>query len=114
MIPKRSRDAWRTPCARAGRAVVVADKASVRDYSRKPDEAYELIESYFPNLPKIELFARRARPGWDRWGAEVPEAEGPRRGRVRLPRLRRACPMRRRASRRGMSLGRPGAPRPGR
>jgi N6-adenosine-specific RNA methylase IME4 len=46
--------------------------APVREHSRKPDEAYEIIESYFPSLPKIELFARHARPGWDRWGAEAP------------------------------------------
>jgi N6-adenosine-specific RNA methylase IME4 len=49
--------------------------APVREHSRKPDQVYEIIESYFPNLPKIELFARHARPGWDRYGAEAPEAE---------------------------------------
>lgn len=42
-------------------------------HSEKPDWAYELIESYFPNLPKIELNARRLRPGWDAWGLEAPE-----------------------------------------
>lgn len=41
-------------------------------HSRKPDWQYELIEHYFPNLPKIELNARRARPGWDVWGYEAP------------------------------------------
>jgi N6-adenosine-specific RNA methylase IME4 len=30
-----------------------------------------LIERMFPNLPKLELFARRKRPGWDVWGNEV-------------------------------------------
>ena len=34
-----------------------------REHSRKPDAYYELVEAYFPHLPKIELFARRARPG---------------------------------------------------
>jgi N6-adenosine-specific RNA methylase IME4 len=47
--------------------------APVRGHSVKPDWQYELIESYFPNLPKIELNARRARAGWDSWGAEAPE-----------------------------------------
>jgi N6-adenosine-specific RNA methylase IME4 len=51
--------------------------ADVRGHSRKPDEAMEMIESYFPSLPKIELHRRGpARPGWDCWGAEaaqVPE-----------------------------------------
>jgi N6-adenosine-specific RNA methylase IME4 len=51
--------------------------APAREHSRKPDEAYEMIESYFPNLPKIELFARRARPGWDCWGAEAPFGDIP-------------------------------------
>ena len=48
--------------------------APVGEHSAKPDAFYELIEAYFPNLPKIELNARRARPGWDVWGLEAPEA----------------------------------------
>ncbi|HEV7284541.1 MAG TPA: MT-A70 family methyltransferase [Kaistia sp.] len=47
--------------------------APVGEHSAKPDVFYELIEAYFPNLPKIELNARRARPGWDAWGLEAPE-----------------------------------------
>lgn len=47
--------------------------AAVRGHSVKPDVIYELIEGYFPTLPKIELNARRARPGWDRWGLEAPD-----------------------------------------
>jgi N6-adenosine-specific RNA methylase IME4 len=43
--------------------------------SVKPVWAYELIESYYPNLPKIELNARVRRDGWDAWGFEAPEAE---------------------------------------
>ena len=39
-----------------------------REHSRKPDEAYELIERMYPDLPRIELFARQARPGWDAMG----------------------------------------------
>ena len=51
--------------------------APVREHSRKPDEAYKLIESYFPTLPKIELFARRkARPGWTPWGLEAERPRG--------------------------------------
>ena len=44
-------------------------------HSAKPVEVYDLIESDFPNLPKIELFARGARAAWDRWGAEAPMPE---------------------------------------
>jgi N6-adenosine-specific RNA methylase IME4/ParB-like chromosome segregation protein Spo0J len=42
-----------------------------REHSRKPDEAYELIERMYPELPKIELFARSTRKGWAAWGNEV-------------------------------------------
>jgi N6-adenosine-specific RNA methylase IME4 len=41
-------------------------------HSEKPGWQYELIEAYFPTLSKIELNARRARPGWDCWGVEAP------------------------------------------
>jgi len=47
--------------------------APVCEHSAKPECFAEMIEAYFPNLPKIELNARRARPGWDVWGLEAPE-----------------------------------------
>jgi N6-adenosine-specific RNA methylase IME4 len=43
-----------------------------REHSRKPDEGYEIIEAMYPELPKIELFARSARKGWAMWGNEAP------------------------------------------
>ncbi len=43
-----------------------------REHSRKPDEAYDLVERMYPDLPKIELFARSRRPSWDVWGNQVP------------------------------------------
>ena len=43
--------------------------AKVREHSRKPDEAYDRIESLFGG-PYIELFGRNTRPGWDTWGNE--------------------------------------------
>jgi N6-adenosine-specific RNA methylase IME4 len=49
-------------------SVIFADR---REHSRKPDEAYELIERMWPELPKIELFARKAHDGWARWGNEA-------------------------------------------
>ena len=42
-----------------------------RDHSQKPDELYEIIESYWPKHHKVELFARSARKGWARWGYEA-------------------------------------------
>ena len=51
-------------------------EAPVGRHSEKPAVFYEIIERYFPNLPKIELHARSAvaRPGWDVWGLEAPIA----------------------------------------
>jgi N6-adenosine-specific RNA methylase IME4 len=45
-----------------------------REHSRKPDEAYELIERMYPKFAKIELFARNAREGWACWGNQAPGA----------------------------------------
>lgn len=45
-------------------------QAKVRKHSQKPDEFRELIEITGLS-PKIELFARQKREGWDVWGNEV-------------------------------------------
>jgi len=39
-------------------------------HSEKPEASFELIESISPE-PRLELFARRKRFGWDCWGNEV-------------------------------------------
>jgi N6-adenosine-specific RNA methylase IME4 len=40
-------------------------------HSEKPEDFAELIELYYPHLPKIELYRRGpARKGWAAWGAE--------------------------------------------
>ncbi len=46
-------------------------RGPLREHSRKPDEFYALVEALCPGA-KLELFAREARPGWHRWGAEAP------------------------------------------
>ncbi len=43
-------------------------------HSEKPIVVYEAIERMYPNLPKIELFARESRDGWTSWGNQAPEA----------------------------------------
>ncbi|KKM85026.1 hypothetical protein LCGC14_1293240 [marine sediment metagenome] len=48
---------------------VIREKST--KHSKKPIKAYELIESLYPNLNKIELFARNRREGWDAWGNEI-------------------------------------------
>ena len=45
-----------------------------REHSVKPECSYEWIEKHFPNTPRIELNARRRRPGWQVWGNEVEPA----------------------------------------
>jgi N6-adenosine-specific RNA methylase IME4 len=46
--------------------------APVGEHSEKPERVLEMIEAYFPTLPKIELNRRgAARAGWDAWGNEV-------------------------------------------
>jgi N6-adenosine-specific RNA methylase IME4 len=42
-----------------------------REHSRKPDECFERwFEAVSPG-PRLEMFAREHRPGWDGWGLEV-------------------------------------------
>ena len=39
-------------------------------HSAKPAAFAEMIEQLFPTVPKLEMFARQVRAGWDAWGAE--------------------------------------------
>lgn len=49
---------------------VIADVR--REHSRKPDVTFDLIDQFFqPELKRVELFARQARPGWKAWGNET-------------------------------------------
>lgn len=41
-----------------------------KDHSSKPEEFYDLIETCSPG-PWMDLYARRKRPGWICWGAEI-------------------------------------------
>lgn len=41
-----------------------------REHSRKPDELYDIIEACSAG-PRLELFARGARPGWAVWGNQA-------------------------------------------
>lgn len=45
--------------------------SAVMQHSRKPDDQYRKIEALYPGRRYLELFARRPRFGWDRWGNEV-------------------------------------------
>lgn len=45
--------------------------APTRKHSEKPQIFADEIERLYPNVNRIELFARRKRLGWDCWGNEV-------------------------------------------
>ena len=50
-----------------GRSQVNILRTQKAEHSRKPVEAYELIERCSPG-PHLELFARGSREGWNTWG----------------------------------------------
>ena len=41
------------------------------EHSAKPEVFAGIMGQMFPDVPRLELFARVQRPGWDVWGAEV-------------------------------------------
>ena len=43
----------------------------VEAHSKKPDVVRDKIVALAGDVPRIELFARQATPGWDVWGNEV-------------------------------------------
>jgi N6-adenosine-specific RNA methylase IME4 len=58
----------------AGRRQVNIIPARKREHSRKPDEAYDIIEACSPG-PYLELFARGTRKGWTAWGNQADDYE---------------------------------------
>lgn len=42
-----------------------------REHSRKPEEAYRFAEMMLPGAPRVEIFSRQRRPGWENWGFEA-------------------------------------------
>lgn len=64
--PKRL-DAGVRQLIESGDNVIFAPK---REHSRKPDEAYARLERLVAG-PRLELFARTRRSGWDSWGNET-------------------------------------------
>jgi N6-adenosine-specific RNA methylase IME4 len=46
-------------------------EAPLQEHSRKPEQIYNIIETLYPRCKYIELFARRAREGWESYGNEL-------------------------------------------
>jgi len=53
-----------------GEAIPLLIDEPKREHSRKPELLYQLIEKKIPS-PRINLFAREIREGWDVWGNEI-------------------------------------------
>jgi len=56
------------PLLKSGEKAVFRGK--VREHSRKPDEFYDLVKKVSPE-PRIDMFSRERREGFDSWGDEV-------------------------------------------
>lgn len=67
---KRKSDTYRT--LKPGRSQVNILRTQKREHSRKPDEMIQIIENC-SEAPRIELFARGLREGWDMWGNQAAE-----------------------------------------
>lgn len=61
-----------TPVAKDERGKIhTVFRERVTKHSKKPDIAYEIIERLYPDLKKLEMYARGTRDGWDSFGNEV-------------------------------------------
>jgi N6-adenosine-specific RNA methylase IME4 len=64
------------PCPAPGEQFDSVIEAPRGRHSEKPVIVREMIAQMFPNLPKLEMFARGQRvDGWDLWGNEVEGGE---------------------------------------
>lgn len=46
----------------------------VKVHSQKPEISYEIMESLYPGVKRLEMYSRHSRPGWDAFGNEVDKA----------------------------------------
>lgn len=71
LIAKRGELPMPEPAARPS-SVLTASRGK---HSEKPEQIYALIETMYPTLPRIELFARGRRDGWTAWGNQANGSE---------------------------------------
>lgn len=55
-----------TPAPKNRPSSIMKEKSNT--HSQKPEVSYEIIEKMYPDIPKIELFSRTKREGWNSWG----------------------------------------------
>ena len=46
-------------------------RAPGREHSRKPDEAYKMVEALYPSASRLDVFSREARVGWNQFGDQL-------------------------------------------
>jgi N6-adenosine-specific RNA methylase IME4 len=73
LIASRGKPAW-PAMGEQFPSLIIAERG---EPSEKPEIFAEIIGKLWPATPKLEMFARHARPGWDVWGNEVEAAETP-------------------------------------
>lgn len=69
---------------RMGKGIRQLIVSPLREHSRKPDEIRTRVAAYAGDVPKLEMNARQAWPGWDQWGNEVEKFTAVRPRRVKL------------------------------
>jgi N6-adenosine-specific RNA methylase IME4 len=68
LLATRGRDAHRLVKKHNVRALIETQRLV---HSQKPDDARNRIVELLGDLPRIELFAREKKDGWDVWGDEI-------------------------------------------
>lgn len=66
LICRRGRGLARQNAAQSD--VIIAPRAR---HSQKPEALQDRLELMYPGARKLEMFARRQRPGWECWGDEA-------------------------------------------
>lgn len=61
---------------RTARNVRSVIEGVAREHSRKPEEAFQAAEHLCGDVPRLELFSRQERPGWDVFGNETNKFQG--------------------------------------
>jgi len=66
-------------------ATVIRERS--REHSRKPDAAYQMIESLYPGGRRLDVFSREHREGWEQYGDQKDFfKQGPKTGAERMTR----------------------------
>lgn len=61
----------RFPCPRPALFPDSVIAAPTREHSRKPEEVQDILDDRLGSERRLEMFARRQRPGWATWGNDT-------------------------------------------